>query len=283
MRVHDSTSVLLDGLAFAEGPRWRDDRLWFSDMGTRQVRTVTTDGTAETVVEVPGRPSGLGWLPDGRLLAVSMQDRRLVVWDGTALAMHADLSPLIDTDPNDMVVDAAGRAYVGHAGFDLRERPLAPRPASLVLVRPDGSAEVVDDEVVFPNGSVISPDGRILIVAETFGQRLTAFERGEDGSLTTRRPFADLPGRSPDGIALDVEGGVWVADAGGSCCVRVLDGGEITDRVDVGRGCFACALGGDDGRTLFLLTGEGYTGEAIRRRTGAIETVRVDVPGAGSP
>jgi sugar lactone lactonase YvrE len=276
--------VLLGGLGFAEGPRWHDGRLWFSDMGAARVVGVDLDGRAEVVLEVPTRPSGLGWLPDGRLLVVSMRDRRVLRLEPDGeVVVHADLADLASFDCNDMVVDGLGRAYVGNAGFDLSARPLEVRAAEVVLVTPDGEARVVDDEVVFPNGSVVTPDGSTLVVAETFGQCLTAFTIAEDGSLTDRRTFASLRGTSPDGICLDAEGAVWVADANGSACLRVREGGEVVDRVDTGRGCFACMLGGADRRTLFLMTAEGFEGAAIRRRTAAIEVVEVEVPGAGYP
>jgi sugar lactone lactonase YvrE len=276
--------VLLGGLGFAEGPRWHDGRLWFSDMGAARVMAVDLDGRAELVLEVPTRPSGLGWLPDGRLLVVSMRDRRVLRLESDGeVVVHADLADLASFDCNDMVVDGLGRAYVGNAGFDLSARPLEVRAAEVVLVTPDGEARVVDDEVVFPNGSVVTPDGSTLVVAETFGQCLTAFTIAEDGSLTDRRTFASLRGTSPDGICLDAEGAVWVADANGSACLRVREGGEVVDRVDTGRGCFACMLGGADRRTLFLMTAEGFEGAAIRRRTAAIEVVEVEVPGAGYP
>jgi sugar lactone lactonase YvrE len=276
--------VLLGGLGFAEGPRWHDGRLWISDMGAARVVAVDLDGRAEVVLEVPTRPSGLGWLPDGRLLVVSMRDRRVLRLEPDGeVVVHADLADLASFDCNDMVVDGLGRAYVGNAGFDLSARPLEVRAAEVVLVTPDGEARVVDDEVVFPNGSVVTPDGSTLVVAETFGQCLTAFTIAEDGSLTDRRTFASLRGTSPDGICLDAEGAVWVADANGSACLRVREGGEVVDRVDTGRGCFACMLGGADRRTLFLMTAEGFEGAAIRRRTAAIEVVEVEVPGAGYP
>ena len=276
--------MLLGGLGFAEGPRWHDGRLWFSDMGAARVVAVELDGRAEVVLEVPTRPSGLGWLPDGRLLVVSMRDRRVLRLEPDGeVVVHADLADLASFDCNDMVVDGLGRAYVGNAGFDLSARPLEVRAAEVVLVTPDGEARVVDDEVVFPNGSVVTPDGSTLVVAETFGQCLTAFTIAEDGSLTDRRTFASLRGTSPDGICLDAEGAVWVADANGSACLRVREGGEVVDRVDTGRGCFACMLGGADRRTLFLMTAEGFEGAAIRRRTAAIEVVEVEVPGAGYP
>ena len=276
--------MLLGGLGFAEGPRWHDGRLWFSDMGAARVVAVDLDGRAEVVLEVPTRPSGLGWLNDGRLLVVSMRDRRVLRLEPDGeVVVHADLADLASFDCNDMVVDGLGRAYVGNAGFDLSARPLEVRAAEVVLVTPDGEARVVDDEVVFPNGSVVTPDGSTLVVAETFGQCLTAFTIAEDGSLTDRRTFALLRGTSPDGICLDAEGAVWVADANGSACLRVREGGEVVDRVDTGRGCFACMLGGADRRTLFLMTAEGFEGAAIRRRTAAIEVVEVEVPGAGYP
>lgn len=276
--------MLAHGFGFVEGPRWHDGRLFVSDMGAKQVLTVGLDGQVEEVCTVDGRPSGIGWLPDGRMLVVSMNDRRIVRLESDGdLAEHADLSGLVSAPCNDMVVDGRGNAYVGNPGFDMRNPPSPLPGAELVLVRPDGSAEVVDRSVVFPNGPAVTPDGRTLIVAETMGRRVSAFDIAEDGTLSNRRVYAELPGRAPDGIALDAEGAVWVADPEGGACVRVREGGEVTDAVDTGRGCFACALGGPGRRTLFLLTGDGFSGEAIRRRTGAIETVEVDVPGAGLP
>jgi sugar lactone lactonase YvrE len=274
--------VVVDGLAFPEGPRWRNGRLFFSDMGRATVFAV--DGECEEVVRIEQRPSGIGWLPDGTMLVVSMGDRSVLrVADG-ALSLHADLSALVQADCNDMVVDGRGNAYVGNAGFDLRERPPKVRAAEVVLVTPDGGARVVDDEVVFPNGSVVMPDNATLIVAESFGNRLTAFDIGADGSLSNRRVWAALDGRAPDGICLDAEGAVWAADANRNECVRVAEGGEILQVVDTGeRRCFACMLGGPERRTLFLCVAESFSGDAMRRRTGAIEAVEVDVPGAGWP
>ena len=271
--------VIASGFGFVEGPRWRDGLLWFSDMGDKLVRTVDLDGNVAEVVRVEARPSGLGWLPDGRLLVVAMNDMAVMRLepDGT-LVLHADISSLASAPCNDMVVDSRGNAYVGNPGYDMRNPPDPLPAAELVLVRPDGSAEVVDRELVFPNGPVVTPDGRTLIVAETMGRRLTAFTIDEDGRLSDRRLFADLGRRGPDGIALDSEGCVWFADAFGDACVRVREGGEVTDVIETGRGCFACALGGPEGRTLLLLTGEGFNGDAMRRRTAAIEAVDVTVP-----
>lgn len=273
------------GLAFAEGPRWHDGRLWFSDMGAGAVLAVDPDGgTPEIVVTVPGRPSGLGWLPDGRLLVVSMAQRSVLRLEGDELVVHADLSKLVGHDCNDMVVDAGGNAYVGNAGFELSARPLQVVAAEVVLVRPDGTASVVDDEVLFPNGSVVADDGRTLVVAETFGNRLTAFDIAGDGTLSGRRTWADLPGRSPDGICLDAEGAIWVADASSSTCVRVREGGAVVDEVDVGPWhAFACALGGASATTLFVCAAEGFTGAAMKGRSAAIVAVEVAVSGVGSP
>ena len=277
-------ALLAQGFGFAEGPRWHDGRLVFSDMGSKQVMTLDLDGVVEELCVVGGRPSGIGWLPDGRMLVVSMNDRRVIRLEGDGtLAEHADLSGLASAPCNDMVVDGRGNAYVGNPGYDMRNPPSPLPAAEVVLVRADGSAEVVDRSLLFPNGSAVSPDGHTLIVAETMGSRLSAFDIADDGKLSNRRTYADLPGRAPDGIALDAEGGVWVADASGDACVHVREGGQITDVVGTGRGCFACALGGPDRTTLFLLTAESFSGEAIRKRTGAIEAVEVSVPGAGLP
>jgi len=228
---------------------------------------------------VPARPSGLGWPPDGSLLVVSMTDRRLLRATPKGTTEHADLSSFTLTACNDMVVDGSGNAYVGYMGFDLFEKPIQPKPASLILVRPDGSAHAVAPDLMFPNGVVLSPDGRTLIVAETFGRRLTAFDVASDATLSRRRVFAELPDRAPDGICIDQTGAIWVADAVGKACVRVLPGGTITDVVQTERGCYACSLGGPDGRTLFLCTADGYDPGSQALHTGSIEIVRVSEPG----
>ncbi|HMK10037.1 MAG TPA: SMP-30/gluconolactonase/LRE family protein [Acidimicrobiales bacterium] len=276
--------VLFEGLSFGEGPRWHDGRLWVSDFYTHRVLAIADDGTAETIVEVPNRPSGLGWLPDGRLLVVSMTDRRLLRLDGATLVEHADLSAVASGDCNDMVVDASGRAYVGNFGYDFAHRG-TPKAATLALVGPDGAVSAAASDLQFPNGTVITPDGATLVLGETFGRRLTAFDIAPDGSLSNRREWADLGNVTPDGICLDEEGGIWVADPTNSQCVRVLEGGQVTDRIPTERGCFACMLGGPDRRTLHLVTGE-LTSEFDRLavdRPGRVETVRVEVPGAGWP
>jgi sugar lactone lactonase YvrE len=271
--------LLLNGLGFAEGPRWHRGRLWFSDFGARVVRAVDLNGGVSEIARVEASPSGLGWLADDSLLIVSMNDQRVLRVGAQGTTLHSDLSPFTKFTCNDMVVDARGTAYVGHFGFDLFARPLQPAAASLIKVAPDGSAMVVATDLLFPNGAVISPDGRSLIVAETFGQRLTAFDIAADGTLSGRRVFASLAGRAPDGICIDQTGAIWVADAAGKACVRVEDGGTITDVIATERGCYACALGGPQGRTLFLCIADGYDPASMEKRTGAIETVEVRVPG----
>jgi sugar lactone lactonase YvrE len=276
--------VLLDGLTFPEGPRWHGGRLWFSDFYTHRVLAVGRDGRAQTIADVPKRPSGLGWRPDGTLLIVSMLDRSLLELTNGTLRVAADLSNLATGPCNDMVVDGAGRAYVGNFGYD-RHANEAPRTASLIRVDPDGRAVAVADELMFPNGMVITPDGETLIVAETYAHRLTAFTIGADGGLTGRRLLAALDDACfPDGICLDAEGAVWIADARGHDVLRVFDGGRVERRIGVGeRSVFACMLGGPDRRTLFLCTSTG-SGPAMAHKTdGRIEFVPVDVPGAGRP
>jgi sugar lactone lactonase YvrE len=277
------TRILADGLRFPEGPRWHEGRLWFSDMHARQVMAVDMEGRTEVVVEVAGEPSGLGWTPDGRLLVVSMKDRLLLRLDGEGLEVVADLSALAPFHCNDMVVDAEGRAYVGNFGFDLHGGE-SPRATSLVRVDPDGRCEIAASEMRFPNGAVITPDGRTLIVGESFGACLTAFDIAPDGSLSGRREWARIEGGVPDGICLDAEGAVWVASPiGHGGVMRVREGGEVSDRIEVEHEAFACMLGGPDGRTLFICTAKESDPEKTGGREGRIETVEVDVERAGLP
>ncbi|HJP37365.1 MAG TPA: SMP-30/gluconolactonase/LRE family protein, partial [Gammaproteobacteria bacterium] len=248
------------------------------------VHRITEDGTVVDVVEVPDRPSGLGFMPNGDPLIVSMADRSVYRYVGGTLELHAALGDTVRADINDMVVDPEGRAYVGNFGYDLFN-DAEPEDAEIVLIEPDGSHRVVASELMFPNGMVLTDGGATLVVAETFGQRLTAYERDADGGLVNRRVFAELGEMTPDGICLDVEGGIWVSSYMTGDFVRVLDGGEITDQFKVGeRAAVACQLGGEDGRTLFCMT---YSGQLEDVNSGArlarIDTVTVDIPGAGSP
>jgi sugar lactone lactonase YvrE len=274
----NAQTTLIDGLAFPEAPRWHDGALWFSDFYTQQVHRLDQDGKPTVVTQVPGQPSGLGWLPDGRLLIVSMTDRRLLRQDGTHLTTLAELGGLASFHCNDMVVDRYGRAYIGNFGFDMFAK--APvQPAELILVTPDGNARVVARDLLFPNGCVITPDQATLIVAETFGRRLTAFDIAADGSLANRRVWAALPEASPDGICIDAEGAVWVASPPTSEFLRVREGGEITDRIPTRNQAIACALGGVDRRILYMVTGRVSRRErALAERAGCIEAVRVTVP-----
>jgi sugar lactone lactonase YvrE len=276
-------TVLLEGLTFPEGPRWRDGRLWFSDFYAHEVIAVDLDGKRETIVRVPNQPSGLGWIPDGRLLVVSMRDKKLLRLDPGGLVEAADLSALAGGWCNDMVVDREGGAYVGNFGFD-RYAGESPGPADLIRVHPDGTAAVVGEDLQFPNGMAITPDGRTLIVAESSARRLTAYDRAEDGALSNRRVFADLDPNLADGICLDAEGAVWSADPFRNEVICVRDGGEVIQRVATGElGAYACMLGGEDGRTLFVCTNTTMGPPAAEARGGRIEFTRVDVPHAGLP
>ncbi|MFX1363332.1 MAG: SMP-30/gluconolactonase/LRE family protein [Promethearchaeota archaeon] len=270
------TKVILEGLKFPEGPRWHDERLWFSDMRSRKVTVVDLNGNSEIIAEVPNRPSGLGWLPDGSLLIVSMEDRHLLRLDADGLTELADLSKLISFSINDMVVDKEGRSYIGSFGFDYLNNKSF-NSAEIVLVSPQGEARIVADNMDFPNGMVITPDDKTLIVAETYAFQLTAFDILDDGSLTKRRVWANLESLPPDGICLDAEGAIWVATPNHSSVVRVLEGGKITHKVNVSTEAYACMLGGPDRDILFICT------STQERTNGRIEYVKVDVPGAGLP
>lgn len=286
------TNVLVDGLYFGEGPRWHAGRLWFSDFYAHAVMSVSEAGDLRTEVELDDQPSGLGWLPDGRLLVVAMQERAVRRLEPTGLVLHADLRQYTAHLCNDMVVAADGTAWVGNFGFDLdaelRSRGvevLSNHPVTnLVRVDVDGSVHVASADMHFPNGSVITPDGKTLIVAETLVNRLTAFTINADRSLSQRRVWAELPGVAPDGICLDAEGHVWVANALAAEVLRVAEGGQIAQRVVTSQPCYACMLGGSDGRTLFAVTAASADGgHAAAGRTGKIETVRVAAARAGWP
>jgi sugar lactone lactonase YvrE len=287
------TRILAEGIYFGEGPRWRGGRLWFSDFHAHQVKSVSLAGDVRVEVELDDQPSGLGWTPDGALLVVSMAKRQLLRRaPGGGLAVHADLGGVADFHCNDMVVDAAGRAYVGNFGFDLGaaieargvEGALADAPtARLALVMPDGEVRAAASDMHFPNGSVITPDGRTLVVAETLAARLTAFDIGADGALSNRRVWAQTGGRPPDGIALDAEGAIWIADPMGAACVRIAEGGKVLEVVEAGQACYACMLGGEDGRTLFMMTAPSLGTDAAAAPAGKVVVTTVEVPHAGLP
>ena len=285
----------VDGLSFGECPRWHDGRLWYSDFYASTVSSAGERGDVRAELEVPGEPAGLGWLPDGRLLVVARKPRTVLRLEADGrLVPHADLAPAATFHANDMVVADDGRAYVGNFGFDLdafmEERGVhffdPPRPPTTVLIRvdPDGSTHMAADDLDFPNGTVIFPDSGTLVIAETLRGCLTAFDRLPDGSLANRRIWAQVEGCSPDGICLDADGRIWVANAVRSECLLVAQGGEIVDRVRTSQTCFACMLGGADGRTLFLVTAPTSIESDVSKGTdGRIERIGVDVGRAGLP
>jgi len=275
--------ILMGGLAFPESPRWHDDRLWFSDWGAHEVIAVDLEGTSEVVVRVPSFPMCIDRLPDGRLLIVSSNDGLLLRKEpGGSLVTHADLTGLSDHAWNDIVVDGRGNAYVNNIGFEFGGEFA---PGILALVTPDGSARQVAEGVAFPNGMAVTPDNSTLIVAESYGNKLTAFEIAADGSLSNRRLWADLQGGAPDGICLDAENAIWYGDVPNKRCVRVREGGEVLQTIHLDRGCFACTLGGPDGRTLFLMTNEwnGPANMAEGVRRGQALTAEAPAPGVGWP
>jgi sugar lactone lactonase YvrE len=276
--------TLMTGIAFGESPRWHDDRLWFSDWGTQEIIAVDLEGESEVIVRVPSFPFCIDFLPDGRLLIVSASDRLLLRREPDGpLVTHADLSTLSEHPWNDIVVDGRGNAYIGNIGFDFPEAEFA--PGTLALVTPDGSARQVADGVAFPNGIVVTPDNSTLIVAESYANRLTAFDITADSNLSNQREWADLGGGVPDGICLDAEDAVWYGDVPNKRCVRVREGGEVLQTIDLDRGCFACMLGGPDGKTLFIVAQEwsGMESTADGERTGQLLTAPAPAAGAGWP
>jgi sugar lactone lactonase YvrE len=277
--------VFLDGLGFGESPRWHDGRLWFSDFIWHRVSSAGPAGDARVEVQLDDQPSGLGWLPDGRLLVVSMHKKHVLRHEGDGtLAVHADLSGIATGHGNDMVVNSDGTAYVGNFGSDLLAGEDA-RAAKLAIVRTDGTVSAGAEGLLVPNGSVITPGGETLIVGESYAQRYTAFPIAADGSLGASRLWADLgSGRNPDGCTLDAEGAIWFANCFGLEVVRVLQGGEVTDVIELPETPWACALGGDDGHTLFMIACPVFpTPDHQEPGRGRIWAARVDVPHAGLP
>lgn len=276
------TDLLLDGLKFPEGPRWHENKLWFSDMEGLKVMNVDINGSSEVILKMEYSPSGLGWLKNGKLLIVSMQNKKLMRMESDGLVEVADLSHLASYHCNDMVTDKNGNSYIGNFGFDISKQPVEIKPAELILVTPEGKSKIVAKDMMFPNGTVITPDGRTLIVGETYAQRLTAFTIKSNGNLSDRRVWAQLEANIfPDGICLDAEGAIWVASPSSSEVIRVFEGGEVTDRVKVSEqnSAYACMLGGNDRKTLFVCTSN------PDHTKGRIEYVKIkmNVAGAGLP
>ena len=273
--------TLLDDLVFAEGPRWHKGALWFSDMYALEVIRVEMTGRADTVVHVPIQPSGLGFDLAERLLIVSMKDKKVMRHVDAGLEEVADLSHLAGGFCNDMVVDAKGRAYVGNFGFDTFAGA-EHKDTVLILVTPDGETRAVADNLSFPNGMVITPDSKTLIVGEARASRLTAFDIGHDGTLSNRRVWAQIEG-VPDGIALDEDGCIWVASPANSVFLRVAEGGEIKDKIESDLKAIACALGGSDRRTLFMLEAKEARPPGLKRGNARIRYTQVQVAGTGIP
>lgn len=292
--------IVADGFTYTEGPRWHNGELWFVDFYTKTVNRVDAEGTVHAMATVEGQPSGLGWLPDDTLIIVSMKDKKVLrLEDDGSLSLYADIEPFCNGYANDMVVAPNGNAYIGHFGFDLMgggDHELA----DVLLVRPNGQVEVVARELSFPNGMVITPDEKTLIVNELFGNRISKFDILADGTLGPRQDFANYgwPGDepdwqkrvanatiAPDGLTLDAEGAVWAADTNNARAVRIADGGAILDEVSVAPdGVFAVALGGADGRSLFLSLAPDFDETARSAvREAKVGVVKADVPHAGTP
>ena len=276
--------TLLTGLGFGESPRWHEGRLWFCNWGRQEVVAVDLGGESEVIVRVSTTiPFCIDWLPDGRLLIVSGPERLLLrrELDGS-LVTHADLRPLSDHGCNEIVVDGCGNAYITGGGFD---RPGEKASGIIAVVTPDGSARQVAEGFAFPNGMAVTPDNSALIIAESHGKRLTAFDISADGSLSNRRVWADLGDGVPDGICIDADHAIWYADVPNKRCVRVREGGEVLQTVNVDRGCFACMLGGVDKKTLFIMAAEwhGFAKMMDGLGTGQVLTVEAPAPGVGWP
>lgn len=274
-------TVLMEGIVFGESPRWHDGRLWFSDWGSHQVIALDPEGGHEVVVSVPSFPMCIDFLPDGRLLVVDSAKRRLLrrEHDGS-MVTHADLAPISEKPWNDIVVDVDGNAYVNNTGYDFPGGE--PAPGFVVLVTPEGAARLVAEDLAFPNGMAITEDGATLIVAESHGNRLTAYDVSQDGDLDNRRIWADAREDHPDGICVDAEGALWYADVANRHCVRIREGGEVLATVELDRGAFACTLSRDDEPRLYVV-GQEYGGPAAVEPTGQVVVFPAPAPGAGRP
>lgn len=275
--------VLVDGLAFPESPRWHEDRLWLCDWGMGEIVAVDLYGGREAIVRIASFPMSIDWLPDGRLLVLAGSERRLltVEADGT-LQPYADLGALAEHPWNELIVDGRGNAYVNTIGFDFPEGEFA--TGFIVLVTPDGVARQVADGVAFPNGMAVTPDNATLILAESYASTLTAFDIAPDGSLANRRTWASLENGAPDGICLDADRAVWYADVPNQRCVRVREGGQVLQSIELDRGGFACALGGPERSTLYIVAnrwGEAATSDP--GSAGQVLTLAAPAAAAGWP
>ena len=273
---------LIGGIDFGEGPRWHNGRLWYSDFHQKTVYSVNLNGERSVEFTLDDQPSGLGWMPDGSMLVVSMVNRQVLRVSSDGVSVHADLSELATWHCNDMVVSSSGHAYVGNFGFDLDNRTEFCKTV-IVHVTPEGDTSVGADGLSFPNGSVITPDEKTLIVGETFGGCYTSFSINEDGSLSDPSLWAEVPGMFPDGCTMDAEETIWFADASTPRVVRVAKGGKILDEVETPQIPFACMLGGEDGKTLFILTADSSGPNQAGSGSGNIWTHNVDVAKAGLP
>ena len=273
---------LIGGIDFGEGPRWHNGRLWYSDFHQKTVYSVDLNGERSVEFTLDDQPSGLGWMPDGSMLVVSMVNRQVLRVSSDGVSVHADLSELATWHCNDMVVTSSGHAYVGNFGFDLDNRAEFCKTV-MVHVTPKGDASVGADGLSFPNGSVITPDEKTLIVGETFGGCYTSFSIHEDGTLSDPSLWAEVPGMFPDGCTMDDEETIWFADASTPRVVRVAKGGKILDEVETPQVPFACMLGGEDGKTLFILTADSSGPNQAGSGSGNIWTHNVDVAKAGLP
>ena len=299
--------LVAENLHFSEGPRWHQNKLWFSDFYQHAVFSIDEQGILEKVVDIPNQPSGLGWMPDGSMLIVSMLDRKVMKFKEGQLSVHADLSQLTAFRCNDMVVDEIGNAYVGNFGSLYHAKNI--KPTCLIFVNINGDAKIIERNLDFPNGTVITPDGKKMIIGETYGGRLTSFDINSDGSLTNRQIWAQMmptsyylitkivralkipvkEGRAtpypvPDGICLDDHNGVWVASPTTSEVIRYTQGGEVTQRITTPDRAYACMLGGKTGTTLFISTAKTSDPEiASREKNGKIYSTEVEYPRAGKP
>jgi sugar lactone lactonase YvrE len=279
--------TLMTGIAFGESPRWHDGRLWFSDWGVGEVIALGIEGNHEVMASLghPAFPMCIDFLEDGRLLVVDAGERKLLRQepDGS-LASHADLSAAAPLGCNEIVRDGRGNIYLNEAGFEFPGGEF--KPGTILLLKPDGESRTVGEGVAFPNGMAITPDNSILICAESYAGKLTAFDIEDDGSLSNQRPWAELgEGAAPDGICIDADGAVWYGSVPGKNCVRVAEGGEILETIELEHGCFACMLGGPDGKTLFMVGQEWKGPEAMAggERTGEVQIADAPAAGAGWP